>query len=199
MDAAAGVPTAADAHIATCVRCRADLAAITGTREVLAQVRPVEAPALDLRIHQAPAWGWLRMAAVAAGFLLLVVALAGVEVSTTPEGTTVRIGLIKPPISNVPSAALPETRVDTVYVTQPDMVPMDEVKRMQDQQLRAFAGIVNDYAATVEGRRAVDYELIQYEIEQLRLRTDDRLYQTNLVMYQLLNNLTYVPQTSDKP
>jgi hypothetical protein len=94
-----------DAHLASCARCRTDLADLRGVRAGLAQWTPPE-PVLNSQFsvlgspatsHQPPATGWRSIPAwaqVAAALLVLGVSagIANVNVHYGADGLTVRTG-----------------------------------------------------------------------------------------------------------
>lgn len=94
-----------NAHLASCARCRADLAGLRGVRAGLAQWTPPEpvfssqfsVPGAPATSHQPPATGWRSIPAwaqVAAALLVLGVSagIANVNVHYGADGLTVRTG-----------------------------------------------------------------------------------------------------------
>jgi hypothetical protein len=94
-------------------------------------------------------------------------------------------------------------------VAAPSVTP-DMLAQMQTEQLAAMRRmiaevraendtavetLIRDYVTLTETRRSLDYQLIRYEIEDLKERTDDQLYRSNLAMHDLLSQLSYAIQT----
>jgi hypothetical protein len=69
---------------------------------------------------------------------------------------------------------------------------IDEVRTERNESVEA---LIRDYVTLTETRRSLDYQLIRYEIEDLKERTDDQLYRSNLAMHDLLSQLSYAIQT----
>jgi Putative zinc-finger len=103
-----------DAHLASCARCRTDLADLRGVRAGLAQWAPPEpvfssqfsVPNAPATSHQPPATGWRSLPAwaqVAAALLVLGVSagIANVNVHYGADGLTVRTGWSRPSEANL--------------------------------------------------------------------------------------------------
>lgn len=198
IDATYGIPTPADAHMASCARCQAELAELAGVRAALADLPPARSRPLDLSFARRRT---LPYGAIAAAVLILVTFLIGLRFEIRADGSwMLHIGIVR--VEEAPASVTPT--VDPAKVEEAFL-------RMQQDQLAAIARMIRDskesqnaefgallgeYATLSESRRTLDYELIQMELDDLRARTDDHLYKTNLVMYQLLSQLSQsTPQT----
>lgn len=192
MDAAYGQSTEHDAHIASCALCQEELAVLRSTLGAVSQLSSHSADHIPVRI---PAKRHIPYGAIAASIVVIATFLIGLRIEVSADGGwSIQFGLS------------PQTEQ---VVAAPSVTP-EMLARMQTEQLAAMRRmieevrtendtavetLIRDYVTLTETRRSLDYQLIRYEIEDLKERTDDQLYRSNLAMHDLLSQLSYAIQT----
>lgn len=192
IDAAYGVSTEWDDHIVSCASCQEELRILRSTRGAVSELSAVSADHIPVRI---PAKRSIPYGAIAASIVLIATFLIGLRVESTPSGGwSIQFGL-RPQTEHVLVA--PAVTPDMLATMQRDQLAamrrmIDEVRTENDT---AVETLIRDYVTLTETQRSLDYQLIRYEIEDLKERTDDQLYRSNLAMFDLLSQLTDVNQT----
>lgn len=194
IDAAFGIPTPHDAHIAACAACQAEIAELNATRSALANLPPAASAMgpVTIRPRRPVPYG-----AIAAGIALMLTFLIGFRFEVDPDGGwRFSVGIVRttPVAATIPESDSTSVPLETVRRMQADQLAAitSLIRETRERQSEEFGALLTDYATLAESRRSVDYGLIQLELDDLRARTDDHLYRTNLVMVQLLNQLTYI-------
>jgi hypothetical protein len=184
IDAAYGESTEWDAHIASCSDCQAEVRAIRSMSASLAAMPMHSADHIPVRI---PAKRHIPYGAIAACVIFIITFSFGIQIQYSPDGGwSISFGLVQ---SQEVAAAVVEP--------QPEPEPavtVEMIEKMQQDQLTAINTIIQDYVTLTETRRGLDYQLIQFEIEDLKARTDEHLYRSNLAMLDLLSQLSYATQ-----
>lgn len=192
MDAAYGQSTDHDAHIASCALCQEELRVLRSTLGAVSQMSTHSADHIPVRI---PAKRHIPYGAIAASIVLIVTFLIGIRVEYTPDGGwSIQFGLTPrtEQVATAPSVT-PEMLADMQAEQLAAMRQMiDQVRQENDSSVET---LIRDYVTLTETRRSLDYQLIRYEIEDLKERTDDQLYRSNLAMHDLLSQLSYANQT----
>jgi hypothetical protein len=192
MDAAYGQSTEHDAHIASCALCQEEL---TVLRSTLGAVSQLSAPSADHIPVRIPAKRHIPYGAIAASIVIIATFLIGLRIEVSADGGwSLQFGL-SPQAEQV--VAAPSVTPDMLAQMQTEQLAamrrmIAEVRAENDT---AVETLIRDYVTLTETRRSLDYQLIRYEIEDLKERTDDQLYRSNLAMHDLLSQLSYAIQT----
>src|SRR5262245_53757261 len=168
---------AADAHLAGCEACRAELDALTRTRAAL-DIGPMAAAAVDLnQIFRSEAqrqqratrrWRVVALAGLAAAVLVLALRL---DIRADARQVTIRWG--SPPVA--PPAPIPPEPQTVVERSD------DHVSRDLDERLNMLTSLIHALAANVESGdrdRAADLALLRQELAGLRRQGDLRWKET---------------------
>lgn len=184
IDAAYGVSTEWDTHIASCADCQAELTSLQSMSASLAAMPMHSADQIPVRI---PAKRHIPYGAIAASVIFIITFSFGIQIQYSPDGGwSVSFGLVQ---NKEVAAVVVEPQSETEPAVTPEMI-----ERMQQEQLAAINNLIQDYVTLTETRRGLDYQLIQYEIEDLKARTDEHLYRSNLAMLDLLSQISYATQ-----
>ena len=192
MDAAYGQSTEHDAHIASCALCQEEL---TVLRSTLGAVSQLSAPSADHIPVRIPSKRHIPYGAIAASIVIIATFLIGLRIEVSADGGwSLQFGL-SPQAEQV--VAAPSVTPDMLAQMQTEQLAamrrmIAEVRAENDT---AVETLIRDYVTLTETRRSLDYQLIRYEIEDLKERTDDQLYRSNLAMHDLLSQLSYAIQT----
>ncbi len=184
IDAAYGEATEWDTHIASCANCQAELTALRSMSASLSAMPMHSADHIPVRI---PAKRHIPYGAIAACVIFIITFSFGIQIQYSPDGGwRLQFGLHQ-------YKEIAAVVVDPKPEPEPAVTP-DMIERMQQEQLTAINSLIQDYVTLTETRRGLDYQLIQYEIEDLKARTDEHLYRSNLAMLDLLNQISYATQ-----
>lgn len=192
IDAAYGQSTEHDAHIASCALCQEELVVLRSTLGAVSQLSSLSADHIPVRI---PAKRHIPYGAIAASIVVIATFLIGLRIEVSPDGGwSIQFGL-SPQTEQV--VAVPSVTPDMLARMQAEQLAamrrmIEEVRSENDT---AVETLIRDYVTLTETRRSLDYQLIRYEIEDLKERTDDHLYRSNLAMYDLLSQLSYANPT----
>lgn len=142
------------------------------------------------------------VAAVFVGFLVIGSA-SNLTIDYSEAGLAISMSLLPPPSPPIPPVP-PHPGSQTTPLT-PD-VNAELIKQLQEQNALILAEILaqertqqqeqlkalfSDYATMIENRRMIDLQLIQYELESIQLETASRIHNTDRVLYDLLEVLSY--------
>jgi len=186
IDAAYGESTEWHAHIASCADCQAELTDIRSMSASLAAMPMHSADHIPVRI---PAQRHIPYGAIAACVIFIITFSFGIQIQYSPDGGwSVSFGLVQ---TKEVAAVVVEPQPDPII--EPAVTP-EMIERMQQEQLAAINTLIQDYVNLTETRRGLDYQLIQFEIEDLKARTDEHLYRSNLAMLDLLSQISYATQ-----
>ncbi len=192
IDAAYGQATGHEAHIAGCATCQEEIRMLRSTLGALSELPPHSADHVAVRL---PAKRQIPYGAIAATVLVLATFLIGIRIEISPDGRwTIQFGV---PRTEQIAAAAPGVTPEMLAQMQAEQLAamrrmIDDVRSENDT---AVETLIRDYVTLTETRRSLDYQLIRYEIEDLKERTDDQLYRSNLAMHDLLSQLSYANQT----
>lgn len=193
IDAAYGVPTEYDAHIASCALCQQELTELRSTLGAVSQLSGHSADHIPVRI---PAKRHIPYGAIAASIVVIATFLIGFRFEVSADGGwSLQFGV--KPRTELAASAAPAVTPDMLAAMQQDQLEamralIDEVRAERNESVEA---LIRDYVTLTETRRSLDYQLIRYEIEDLKERTDDQLYRSNLAMHDLLSQLSYAIPT----
>jgi hypothetical protein len=191
IDAAYGLATGHDAHIAACPTCQDEIRELRLTLGALKELPAHSADHVSVRI---PAKRQIPYGAIAATVIVLATFLIGIRIEVSPDGRwTIQFGVPRSEQIAAAPAVTPEMLAEMQAEQLAAMRRMiDDVRSENDT---AVETLIRDYVTLTETRRSLDYQLIRYEIEDLKERTDDQLYRSNLAMHDLLSQLSYANQT----
>lgn len=192
LDAAYGQSTPHDAHIASCALCQEEL---TVLRSTLGAVSQLPAPSADHIPVRIPTKRHIPYGAIAASVVLLVAMLIGVRLEFTPGGGwSLQFGLPRNTEQIVAASSVTPEMLAAMQAEQ--LAAMRRlIADVRAENDSAVETLIKDYVTLTETRRSLDYQLIRYEIEDLKERTDDHLYRSSLAMHDLLSQLSYANQT----
>jgi hypothetical protein len=191
IDAAYGHATDHDAHIAACPTCQDEIRELRSTLGALKELPSHSADHVPVRI---PVKRPIPYGAIAATILVLATFLIGLRIEISADGRwSLQFGVPR----SVQVASAPAVTPEMLASMQAEQLAamrrmIDEVRAENDT---AVETLIRDYVTLTETRRSLDYQLIRYEIEDLKERTDDQLYRSNLAMHDLLSQLSYANQT----
>lgn len=192
MDAAYGQSTEHDAHIASCALCQEELRVLRSAMSAVSQLPTATADHIPVRI---PVKRQIPYGAIAASIVLIATFLIGLRIEVSPTGGwSIQFG-IQPQAAQV--VETPMVTPDMLEKMQQDQLAAMRqlIEQVREERTESVEALIRDYVTLTETRRSLDYQLIRYEIEDLKERTDDQLYRSNLAMHDLLSQLSYAIPT----
>lgn len=184
------------AHADQCAGCKAEIRELGGAGQLLRSL-PGEHPRKPVALPvSGPAAASPRKAiwkpvqyALAAVFLLLVTAsMANLQVQYDGDGFQMNMGLFQPQ----PQAQTGITEEQMHYIlAEREAMLIEHFRQEQQEQEEHFTLALNEFMSAVDEQRAGDLELIAMELYRLEEQTGYQLTQTDLLLYDLIENTSY--------
>jgi hypothetical protein len=154
----------------------------------------------ELRILPGGLWARALSAAAAVLFGLLIFgAVTGLQVRWDDSGFALSMSLFGPaaePAPPVPTYLLQEETLEQLRRQQEEL--FSEIMAAEREQQRIMLlETLSEYAEAIETRRMIDMQLIGLELADFQQQTNQQLSQTDRIIYQLIETLSYNQEQQD--
>lgn len=190
-----------EAHLSQCAACRAELAGLQQTANVLAEWSEADAAAASpiqfsrppwwQRLQEswlAPAPGWAAGLAVAAMLLLFLLAAFNTQISNTEGRWQIRMSLhAQPPAPALPEGAIVMTRQDLLAMEQGRWQAIQAyVAQSEIKQQKELTQAISRLARAVQAQRTQDLQLVGKGFAVMGEETAQRFQLTDQMLTEVL-------------
>lgn len=161
------------------------------------------------RLHLLPGSGWSRALSAAAAVLfglLIFGAVSGLQVRWDDSGFEMTMSLFgdhratestQPSPSTAPTYLLQDETLELLRSQQEELFS-EILAAEREQQRIMLLETLSEYAEAIETRRMIDMQLIGLELADFQQQTTQQLSQTDRIIYQLIETLSYNQELQDE-